>query len=213
MDHRNQSTSRPAANIARQQPINPVESNLIPPSSLEQRIQNIQRTASQLLKPTHSLFSTSQKTQSQKLITSLRKPATSQRIQHPNLEESTSSQTTAKNISIPIVQIPRKSTLPFIERFMAHHANHQNPKYRKIASLPCDQNEDRSISLYIFKDEKRAYKAAGEYGTNQYKFGGGRLVSYYPTVEKVPNKAKFNNEFQKQVYRHLQSVYIIRKIR
>jgi len=217
------------ANIARQQPINPEKNiatfsvqpstikstvNVVPPANkqvesirprptLDQRIQTIQSIAAQTRQPTQSLFKlahpTFQSSSSNQMSCSTKPKERTQGS--PNSKKPITSPQTSQ--LIPITGIKEKSKLPFMQRFMAQHANHQNPECRKIASVPCDQDQDKIIPLYIFKDNKRAYKAAGEYGTNQYKFGGGRLVSYYPNITKVPNKAKFNNEFQKQVWIHM----------
>ena len=176
MDHQNNSNNQTVANIRKQQPINPVES-INQKSTLDQRIQTIQsmaaqaRVLGQAQKPTQSIFqlarSTFQKSTHQQ-STSTQMPRS------PISEESTMSQSTTEPHSVttlPTLQLPKKSTLSFIERFQAHHANHQNPEYRKIASIPCDQDKDKMVPIYLFKDEKRSYKAAGEYGTNHYKFG------------------------------------------
>ena len=162
-------------------------------TSLDQRIRDLQATAAirTLFKSTKPNPTTRQPMKQKSIGIDLDEPGTSQTNDNKPTPFA------------PTLESPKKSTIPFSQRFMAHHANHQNPEYQKIASVPCDQNENKSISLYLFKDEKRAYKAAGEYSTNLYKFGGGRLVNYYPTVTKVPNKTKFNNEFQKQVWIHM----------
>ena len=132
----------------------------------------------------------------------LHQPSTTQNIVPSASQDPTTSQSTRPLPTLPVLQTPKKLALSFIQRFTAQHPNHQNPEYRKIASIPCDQNEEKSIPIYLFKDDKRAYEAAGEQGRNQFKIGG-RLVSYYPAVEKVPNKVKFNNEFKKQVWIHM----------
>ena len=54
--------------------------------------------------------------------------------------------------------------------------------------------------------KKGLTKEYEEYGKNQHKFNG-RLVSYFPTVGKMPNKAKFRNEYQKQVW-----IYVLEAI-
>ena len=217
MDNQEQHRIRSVANIVNQQPINPVEpTNQNSKSTLDQRIQKMQsiatqaRALGQARKSTHSIFqvacSTFQKsTSSQSANTQMpRSPIPKEATMlsgNPNSKETTSKQQTAK--IIPIVEISNKSNLSFIQRFTAHHTNHQNPEQRIIASVPCDQNKNKTIPLYFFKDEKIAYKAAGEHSSNQYKFGGGRLVSYYNSVVKVPNKIKFNNNYQKQVWIHM----------
>jgi len=204
MDTQEQQRIKSVANIMRQQPINPVEPNKQnSKSTLDQRIQKMQTTAAlarilgQTRKSTQSLPQSDSTTSSTIHIshpTPTKEPTTSQPTTGTDSNQST---------TLPILQLPKKSTIPFIQRFMALHANHQNPEYRKVASIPCEQNDNKSVSLYLFKDKNRAYKAAGEQCINQYKYGGGRLVSYYHTVEKVPNKAKFNNEYQKQVWIHM----------
>jgi len=121
------------------------------------------------------------------------------------LDKPTTSLTIVNNdptVVAPTLQLPKKSTLPFMERFQAHHNNHENPEYHKVATIPCGQNKYKIIQIYRFADEKRAYEAAEEHGRNQYKFNG-RLVSYFPAVGKMPNKAKFRNEYQKQIWIHM----------
>ena len=198
----NNQNDRTMANIQKQ-PINPVEStNPNPKQTLDQRIQAMEPL---LQKNTQTLIQSIRSVHRKSVP---KKPSNNQISRISLTKEPTTSQSTTRNESNPplalsILQVQKKSELPFMQRFMAHHANHQNPEYRKIASVPCDQDQNKNISLYLFKDEKRAYKAAGEYSTNLYKFGGGRLVNYYPTAVKVPNKTKFNNEFKKQVWIHM----------
>ena len=207
MDNQEQQHIQSVANIVNQQPINPVEPHKqSSKSTLDQRIEQMQATAAlarvlgQARKSAPSLpqlnSTTIQKTKS----------STNRIPNSPPTEEPTTSQAISKNnetTNLPILQLPKKSTMPFMQRFRAYHASSQKSEYRKIASIPCGQKENKSISLYLFKDKDRAYKAAGEQGTNQYKYGGGRLVSYFNAVEKVPNRAKFTNEYQKQVWIHM----------
>jgi len=171
-------------------------------TSLDERIRNMQ-VANSIIQASSSIQTQSYPTQS----TSKPRVSNKSSSQHRSMQNSlpSTSQISTNERSpptLPILQIPKKSALSFIQRFTAQHANHEKPEYRKIASIPCDPNEEKSIPIYLFKDEKRAYEAAGEQGRNQFKIGG-RLVSYYPVVEKVPNKAKFNNEYQKQVWIHM----------
>jgi len=100
--------------------------------------------------------------------------------------------------SLPVLIAPKKSTHSFLQRFIAQNIDHQQPDCRKVATLPCDLNPEKNITLYIFKEDKRSYKAANYYGRNKYKFGAG-IASYFPTVGKVPNQMKFDNDYQKQV--------------
>ena len=198
MDNQEQQQIKSVANIVRQQPINPMEPNSQSPRpSLDQRIQDIQTKAAQVQR---SLSSVSQPTSTTVQSTH---PHHTKAIK-PTPEKPTTSQTTTgfkATIMPPVLQKPKKSTLSFIQRFVAHHANHQNPDYKKIASITHEQNPNQDIPIYMFKDEKRAYEAAEAYGKNLYKFGG-KTTEYFPTTEKVPNRMKFSNEFQKQVWIH-----------
>jgi len=209
MDNQKQLNSQSKDNIVRQQPINPIETiNQNSKQTLDQRIQSIQSQVSQTKKPIQSLFKTACSTfqKSQKPTHSHRQsPNVSvplpTMLEEPSPNKPTTSQTTNNlnlKSTLPIIQIPKKSTMSFIERFKAHHANHQKPEYYKVATIPCGQNKEKDIPIYRFKNEKRAYEAAEDHGKNQYKCNG-RLVSYFPTIGKMPNKTKFSNEFQKQI--------------
>ena len=198
MDNQKQQPIRSIANIINQQPINPTKP-IEPKSSLDQRIQKMQATAAlaRILGQERQSASSPSKSTNTTLQTT---KSSTNPISHPT---TTKKPTTSQSTTLPTLQLPKKSKIPFLQRFMALHENHQKPEYRKVASIPCEQNDNKIIPIYLFKDENRAYKAAGEQGTNQYKYGGGRLVSYYHATEKVPNKAKFNNEYQKQVWIHM----------
>jgi len=207
MDKQEQQRIQSVANIINQQPTNPVNNtNQSPRPNLDQRIQKMQAIAAQARVlgqkrretqlPTPSTITTSQQ---------IKTPNTN--ISHPTTTKEKTTLTTGgkpiQTTTLPTLQLPKKSKIPFMQKFRAYHANHQKPEYRKIASIPGEQSENKSVALYLFKDKDRAYKAAGEQGTNQYKYGGGRLVSYFNVVEKVPNRTKFTNEYQKQVWIHM----------
>jgi len=195
MNNQNQN-NQVVARIQKQQSINTVEpTNQNPTSTLDERIQKMKTTAA-LARILGKARQSAQPLPQSDNTTSQAKASTSH-ISHPTPTE----KPTTSQLKLPILQLPKKSKISFIQRFRAYHANSQKPEYQKVASTPCEQNEN--ISFYMFKDKERAYKAAKEQGTNQYKYGGGRLVSYYNTVEKVPNKAKFTNEYQKQVWIHM----------
>jgi len=119
----NKPTRQSIANIVRQQPLNSAEIEEQPSkqqTSLDRRIQEIQATASRTKKSIQTLFKS---TKSTSII---------QQPMNQNSECLASSHTT-NNVNLmptlPIVQVPEKSTLPFMERFQAHHANHQKPEY------------------------------------------------------------------------------------
>ena len=174
MDQQNKVDNQNIANILRQQPINPTESDpntQIRQLLLDQRIKSMQTIVEPIQQPPRALLkltSSINKSRNQKSAFSL----------HQSSISTSPLQSTSKEIinkpqsilSLPTIQIPKKSALSFIQRFTAHHANRQNPDYRKIATITCEKNQD--IPIYLFKDEKRAYKAANEHSTNQYKFGG-----------------------------------------
>ena len=209
MENREQQRIRSVANIVNQQPINPVEPNKQNSgSTLDQRIKKMQNTAAlarilgQARNPTQPLFqldrSALQKSTSQQ-------STNSQASLPPQSMESTPIPSTSQPnpvITLPTLQIPKKSNLTFMEKFKAQHDNHENPEYYKVATIACAQDKNKIIPIYRFADEKRAYEAAEGHGRNQYKFNG-RLVSYFPEAGKVPNKAKFKNEYQKQVWIHM----------
>ena len=174
MDNQSRPSNQIVANILRQQPTNLTES-INPKPTLDQRIQTIQSMATQatitpnkVQKPTQSLF--------QKARTAFQKSTNPQSLSTqtplpPPPKESTSSRSTNEH-SLPILQLPKKSTLSFMERFKAQHNNHNNPEYYKVATIPCGQDKNKTIPIYRFTDEKRAYETAEEYGKNQYKFNG-----------------------------------------
>ena len=220
MENQSQSTNQMRANIMRQQPVNTTElvtSASIPKPTLEERI----RTMESLTKliPTSTPISQSyaiditgkcinqsiaitNKTpivQCQPIaimanVSNVLSPSTSQTLIQP------SSSTMAT--TLPVLIAPKKSSHSFMQRFTAQNINHQQPECRKVATIPCDLNKEKNITLYVFKDDKRAYEAANDYGRNKYKFGAG-IASYFSTIGKVPNKIKFDNEYQKQVWIHM----------
>ena len=203
MDNQKQPRIQPVANIVREQPINPAEDREQTPnskrqSSLDQRIQNIQTVAKRTKTSIQSLF------KSVKTNPITRQPINQKPIcedlEKPSISQTTNNEHPAS--LAPALQPPRKSTISFIERIQAHHTNHEKPEYHKVATIPCGQNKHKLIPIYRFTDEKRAYEAVEELGKNQYKFGG-RLVRYFPTVGNMPNKAKFRNEYQKQIWIHM----------
>ena len=66
-----------------------------------------------------------------------------------------------------------------IKQDIKHELNMKKPEYQKIVTILCDKDKETRIPLYIFKDEKWAYEAAGEHCKNMFKLGT-RTVSYYP---------------------------------
>jgi len=205
MEDKGQSRMRSVANIINQQPVNPVASNKHNSgSTLDQRIKKMQATAAlarilgQARNSTQPLFQLNQPALQKATSHQSTNPQVSLPPQsiEPTLIPSTSQPNPV--ITLPTLQLPKKSSWTFMEKFKAQHENHENPEHYKVATIKCTQDKNKIIPIHRFADEKRAYEAAEEHGRNQYKFNG-RLVSYFPDAGKVPNKAKFRNEYQKQV--------------
>ena len=154
MDNQNNINTRIVSNIQKQQPVNTVET-INPKPTLDQRIQTMKSMTSQTKKTTpsllqlaHSTFRKSTCQQSSNAQTSL--PFS------PQPKKSNSLQLT-KEYKLPMLQLPKKFTFSFIERFKAQHNNHQNPEYYKVATIPCGHNTNKSIPINRFTDEKWAY--------------------------------------------------------
>jgi len=166
MDNREQQHIQSVANIVNQQPINPVEPHKqSSKSTLDQRIEQMQATAALARVLGQARKSAPSVPQVNSTTIQKTKSSTTHIPNSPTTKEPTTSQAISKNnetTNLPILQLPKKSTMPFMQRFRAYHASSQKSEYRKIASIPCGQQENKSISLYLFKDKDRAYKAAGE---------------------------------------------------
>ena len=144
MDQQNKVDNQNIANSLRQQPTNPMESEPNKQThqrSLDQRIKSMQTIAEQIQQHPRSLLkptSSTNKLRNQKSSSSLHpSPISTSLLQSTSKEITNNSQSIP---SLPTIQIPKKSALSFIQRFTAHHANHQNPNHRKIATITDEEN-------------------------------------------------------------------------
>ena len=196
MNNQSRSPNQITANIQLQQPITTesIVNNPIMRPSLDERIKQMTAIPKTMSRPTTTQSSSIIDLTTSKKISTVTKPQ----------EQATTTNlpSTSTFISPPALVTPKKSAHSFVQRFIAHNNDPQQPEHRKIASLQCDENPEKTINLYIFKEDKRPYEAANDYGKNKYKFGAG-IVSYFSNVGKIPNDMKFDNSYQKQVWVHM----------
>jgi len=183
----NSSTNQNTANIQLQQPIPTTSNTTSTKPTLDERIKEIiSHPDNRTKRPSEEIDLTANRS---KISTRINNT-----VNITENEPTTKVPRTSTTIPPPTLIPTKKPTHSFLQRFRAQNIDHQKPEYRKTASLPCDENPEKTINLYIFKEDKRPYEAADDHGKNKYKFGAG-ITSYFPTVEKVPNQMKFDNNW------------------